>query len=45
LFAAGDYLQFEPISAEEFKTIGRQVQAGSYAPHITEEFLEIISHD
>lgn len=45
LFAAGDYLQFEPISAEEFKTIGRRVQAGSYAPHITEEFLESISHD
>jgi len=45
LFAAGDYLQFVPISAEEFKTIGRQVQSGSYAPHITEEFLERISHD
>jgi inhibitor of KinA len=45
LFAAGDYLQFVPISAEEFKAIGRQVHCGSYAPHITEEVLENISHD
>jgi inhibitor of KinA len=45
LFAPGDCLQFEPISAEEFDTIGRQVQAGSYAPHITEEFLGSTSRD
>jgi inhibitor of KinA len=45
LFAAGDYLQFEPISAEEFKTIGRQVRAGSYVPQITEEPLESIPDD
>lgn len=45
LFAAGDYLQFVPVSAEEFETIGRQLQAGSYAPQITEEFLESTSHD
>jgi inhibitor of KinA len=45
LFAAGDYLQFVPISAGEFETIGRQVQAGSYASQVTEEFLEGASHD
>lgn len=45
LFAAGDYVQFVPISAEEFETIGQQVQVGSYAPHITDESLESMSHD
>jgi inhibitor of KinA len=45
LFAAGDYLQFVPVSAEEFVAIRRQVQAGSYSPHITEELPEPISHD
>jgi len=45
LFAAGDYVQFVPIQAEEFETIGRQVQAGRYAPHITDESLESMSHD
>lgn len=34
LFAAGDCLQFEPISAEEFLAIGRQVEAGTYQPAV-----------
>jgi inhibitor of KinA len=45
LFAAGDYLQFEPMSVKEFETIEQQVEAGSYRPQITEEFLESMSHD
>jgi inhibitor of KinA len=45
LFAAGDYLQFVLISADEFETIAWQTQTGSYTAQITEEFLESMFHD
>ncbi|SDF15886.1 5-oxoprolinase subunit PxpB [Sporomusa acidovorans] len=35
LFAAGDYLQFKPISVDEFFEIFSKVEAGSYSPEIT----------
>lgn len=36
LFAAGDYLQFEPISVEEYNHIRKQVDIGKYLPKISE---------
>ncbi|SDF16001.1 5-oxoprolinase subunit PxpB [Sporomusa acidovorans] len=36
LFAAGDYLQFEPISLKEYTDIRQQVDAGQYLPEISE---------
>lgn len=35
LFSAGDYLQFKPISIDEFYEIREQVDAGTYSPEIT----------
>ncbi|WP_425060003.1 5-oxoprolinase subunit B [Sporomusa carbonis] len=35
LFAAGDYLQFKPVSVDEFFEIRREVDAGTYSPEIT----------
>lgn len=34
-FAAGDYLQFVPVSPEEFFAIRREVEAGAYTPEFT----------
>ena len=34
LFAAGDYLQFAAIEAEEFSAIRNQVASGSYTPSV-----------
>ncbi|MDU4959475.1 MAG: 5-oxoprolinase subunit PxpB [Sporomusaceae bacterium] len=34
-FAAGDYLQFTAITADEFYAIRRQVEAGAYTPEST----------
>ena len=36
LFSAGDYLQFKPISVDEFHQIRKQVDAGTYSPEVTE---------
>ncbi len=35
LFAAGDYLQFAPISEDEYISIREQVDSGTYAPLMT----------
>ncbi|EAX48248.1 Allophanate hydrolase subunit 1 [Thermosinus carboxydivorans Nor1] len=40
LFAAGDYLKFYAVSAEEYETIAKDVAAGRYAPTITEMAVE-----
>ena len=34
-FAAGDYLQFVPISTDEFSVICREVEAGAYTPEVS----------
>lgn len=34
-FAAGDYLQFKAVSADEFFAIRREVEAGAYTPEST----------
>lgn len=36
MFAAGDYLKFEPISGDEYDSIRREVDAGNYSPEVGE---------
>ena len=45
LFAAGDYLRFHPVSAEEYHRIGKAVEEGSYAPEIGPVNFEGVSDD
>lgn len=35
LFSAGDYLQFKPISVDEFYQIEKQADDGTYSPEVT----------
>jgi len=30
LFSAGNYIRFQPITAEQYKTISEQVKTGAY---------------